>query len=321
MSALFQNAVTSLRMGIEDFQTGEDDRMISSARNYYAGLLLLAKECLVRAAPNADPMQVIGAKVKPISDGAGGVAAAPDGPTTIGFHDLKKRFSDFGLPWPDGDLQKLVGMRNQLEHLHLKEPVAALAEAIASSFPMVVDFFAILVEDPKVELGDTWDVILERHDAFKKVQAVCLAEIALIDWNIEPGNLDRMSCPNCGSSLIGQEESGNTDVGSFHAKCAQCGEVFDAEDSIRMVVDAAFGADNYIAAKEGGEPVVNDCPNCAISDAYVQNGEANGCIACGFVLDESCVRCGAGITLDEYTVLDSGLCGYCNHMSEKVMRE
>lgn len=60
MSALFHNAVTSIRMGIEDFQTGDDDRMISSARNYYAGLLLLAKECLVRAAPDADPMLVIG---------------------------------------------------------------------------------------------------------------------------------------------------------------------------------------------------------------------------------------------------------------------
>lgn len=56
-------------------------------------------------------------------------------------------------------------------------------------------------------------------------------------------------------------------------------------------------------------------------DAYVQYGDANGCIACGFVLDESCSRSGASIALDEYTMLDSGLYGYCNHMSEKVVRE
>ena len=321
MSSLYQNAITSIRLGIEDFQTDEDDRMISSARNYYAGFCLLAKECLVRAAPHADPMQVIGAKTKPVSDGAGGVMVAPDGHTTIGVNDLKKRFSDFGLPWPDGDLQKLVRMRNQIEHHHLNEPVAALAETIASSFPMVVDFFTILGEDPKAELGDTWDVILERHDVFKKMQAVCLTELATIEWHIEPANLDRMFCPNCGSSLIWQEDLGNQVVESFHAKCAQCGEVFDHEDSIRMLVDAAFWVDDYIAATEGGEPVLNNCPNCALPDAYVQNGEANGCIACGFVLDESCTRCGTGITLDEYSMLDTGLCGYCNYIYEKAMRE
>ncbi len=321
MSALFQNAVTSIRMGIEDFQTGDDDRMISSARNYYAGLFLLAKECLVRAAPDADPFLVIGSRVKPIPDGAGGVTVALDGTTTIGFHDLVKRFKDFGLSWPDGDLKKLVKMRNQLEHHHLKEPVTALEEAIAASFPMVVDFFAILGEDPKEELGDTWDVILKQHAAFKKVQDGCLAELAPIKWHVEPGALDRMSCPNCGSSLIGQENPGNDNAEGFNAKCAQCGDVFDVPDSLRMVVDAAFGADDYIAATDGGEPVFNDCPHCTMPDAYVQNGEANGCIACGFVLDESCVQCGAVITLDEYTTLDSGLCGYCNHMSEKAMRE
>lgn len=92
MSSLLQKAVTSLRLGIEDFQTGEDDRLISFAWIYYAGLLLLVNECLVRAAPRADPMQVIKAIVKPISDCAGGVTAAPDGRITIGFHDLKNGF-------------------------------------------------------------------------------------------------------------------------------------------------------------------------------------------------------------------------------------
>lgn len=113
-------------------------------------------------------------------------------------------------------------------------------------------------EDPEAELGDTWDVILERHNAFKKVQAVCLAELAPIDWPVEPCNLDGMSCANCGSSLISQEDTGKTNEKYLHAKCAQCSGVFDADGSIRMVADVAFGADNYGAATEGGEPIVND---------------------------------------------------------------
>lgn len=52
MSEIIENAITSIKLGIEDFQTGDDDRMLSAARNYYAGLLLLAKECLVNTVPD-----------------------------------------------------------------------------------------------------------------------------------------------------------------------------------------------------------------------------------------------------------------------------
>ncbi len=44
MSEIFENAVTSIILGIEDFKHGSDERMLSAARNYYAGLLLLANE-------------------------------------------------------------------------------------------------------------------------------------------------------------------------------------------------------------------------------------------------------------------------------------
>lgn len=321
MSALFENAVISIRLGIEDFETGEDDRMISAVRNYYAGILLLAKECLVRAAPNADPLKVIGAKMKPISDGTGGVAIDVVGWKTAEFSDMKGRFKDFNLKWPDGDLDKLRKLRNEAEHHHLTQPVAALAEAIASSFPMVVDFFDILGEDPKNELDGAWDVILEKRTAFEKVQRRCLGELKFIRWPRPVERLDRMACENCGSSLIGQEDPANNYPESFHAKCAQCGEVSSVESSIRMLVKASFEVDDYIAAKDGAEPVINDCPECAISGVYVQDGEVNVCFACGFALKETCFRCGNGITLDEYTILNNGLCGYCSHISEKVMRE
>lgn len=44
MSSLFANAVASIRMGVEDFQQQDHDRDISAVRNFYAGVLLLAKE-------------------------------------------------------------------------------------------------------------------------------------------------------------------------------------------------------------------------------------------------------------------------------------
>ncbi len=146
--------------------------------NYYASLLLLAKECLVRAAPNANPLQVIGAKVKPVSDGIGGVEVAVIGWSTIDFNQMRERFEDFGLKWPKGDFDKLRKLRNQVEHHHWTEPVTALTEAIASSLPMVVDFFAILgQDDPKEKLDSAWDAILECRTAFEKVQKACLEEL------------------------------------------------------------------------------------------------------------------------------------------------
>ena len=54
-SALFDNAMSSIRMGIEDYAQDKPERSLSAVRNFYAGLLLLAKEVLVRHIPNADP--------------------------------------------------------------------------------------------------------------------------------------------------------------------------------------------------------------------------------------------------------------------------
>lgn len=107
MSEIFDNAISSITLGIEDFRTGTDRRMLSAARNYYAGLLLLAKECLLRAAPDADAMDVIGTNFKPKPDGAGGVLYEVQGYNTIDLGQLQNRFKDFGLPWPNADIKKL----------------------------------------------------------------------------------------------------------------------------------------------------------------------------------------------------------------------
>ena len=149
MSEIFDNAVTSIRLGIEDLKTAEDDRILRAARNYHAGLLLLAKECVVRAAPEVNPMEIIGARFKPIPDGDDGVDHVIQGYATVDLAQLQSRFRDFALTWPDADIRKLQRYRNNLEHFHLDEPASALREAIASSFPMIVDFFRILEEDPQ----------------------------------------------------------------------------------------------------------------------------------------------------------------------------
>ena len=320
MSEIFENAITSITLGVEDFETGSEARMLSAARNYYAGLLLLAKECLVRAAPAADAMEIIGAKFKPVPDGAGGVDHEVVGYTTVDLAQLKTRFKDFKLPWPDADINKLQRFRNDLEHHHLKEPVSALGEAIASSFPMVVDFCGILEEDPQTQLADVWDTILEQHDAFEKVKKKCLASLEAVEWPAEVSKLDRMACPECASSLIGQVEQENTDHEQVVGKCYQCGEEIAFETMMELVVKASYELDAYIMAKEGLNTPYGHCPECS-AEAYVEDGETSLCFACGESIAGECVRCSNSIDLNEYNPDHPNLCSYCVYQWEKVMRE
>lgn len=320
MSEIFDNAITSIVLGIEDFETGTEARMLSAARNYYAGLLLLAKECLVRAAPEADAMEVIGAKFRPKPDGDGGVDHEVVGYTTVDLTQLKARFRDFKLPWPDADINKLQRFRNELEHYHLKEPVSALGEAIASSFPMVVDFFDILGEDPHSDLADVWDTILAQHDAFEKVQKLCLASLESVGWPAVTSDLGRMACPNCGSSLIGQSDPSNDDHEQVVGKCHQCGHEIDFEEMMEMVVAASYEIDAYTLAKEGMDSPIAECPLCSAT-AYVDNGEVSICFACGETIASDCDHCGTRIDANEYNHDHPELCSYCAYKWEKVMRE
>jgi hypothetical protein len=116
VSLLLQNAVTSIRMGIEEYSSDKPDRSLSAVRNFYAGVLLLAKEVLVRAAPNADPDEIIGARYKPVPDGTGSVTHVPDGHRTIDFDTIGKRFKDFKLDIDQAALGELNKIRNEIEH-------------------------------------------------------------------------------------------------------------------------------------------------------------------------------------------------------------
>jgi hypothetical protein len=118
MNTLFDNAVQSIQLGVEDYQANDPRRALSAVRNFYAGVLLLAKEVLVRAAPNADPDDVLGARYKPMPDGTGGVSFEPATSQTVDFATLGSRFKDFGLRIDRAALTDLNRIRTQIEHYY-----------------------------------------------------------------------------------------------------------------------------------------------------------------------------------------------------------
>ena len=66
---------------------------------------------------------------------------------------------------------------------------------------------------------------------------------------------------------------------------------------------------------DGGDKPVLDCPECGLA-TYLLSKEQVGCVWCDLVLGE-CGRCMAGLTPDNVSRDNLGLCSYCNHLFQK----
>jgi hypothetical protein len=318
MSALFENAVAALRMGIEDYALNDPDRSLSSVRNFYAGVLLLAKEVLVRNVPNVDPGEIIGERYKPVPTGDGSVDYIQDGQRTVDFDTLWRRFKDFGLEIERGDLKDLNAIRNEIEHRSTDKPTSVVREAIAKAFPVTLQLFRLASEDPRIALGDAWPLMLEARTLYEAERARCRQTLAKVEWLSTTVASTHLRCSECESDLIEQSEPENTQQEAMELQCLACGDRPAWDAAIVGAVDRALGMEVHIRAKDAGEDgPIYDCPGCALS-AYVE--DENQCAACGESVEweEECARCYAGISLaDALDGFDGGLCSYCVNLLDK----
>jgi DNA-directed RNA polymerase subunit RPC12/RpoP len=316
MTELFKNALASIQLGIEDYQSNDPRRSISAVRNFYAGVLLLGKQCLLGAVPDADPMEVLASKFVPVPDGHGGVVHEPQGYRTIDLSELQQRFKHFGLNWPDGDVRSLQKLRNDFEHYHSAAPKDVIRQAIAACFPTIQGFFAILEIEPVEALQEAWRVMLEESAFFKKQKEEADCTFGKIPWSGRLSNTGGYECPSCGSSLIRQVRQDNDDPASIEGRCVACGKSLTAEETVGMIVAAEFGVDDYVSVKDGDEPVIHDCLECW-NPTYVSNGEINGCLLCGYEVDGECARCMTPLDITNLSADNSSLCSYCGHVMSK----
>jgi hypothetical protein len=315
MNTLFDNAVQSIQLGVEDYQANDPRRALSSVRNFYAGVLLLAKEVLVRQVPDAAPEDVLGARYKPMPDGQGGLHFVTAGQQTIDFSNIGSRFKDFGLPIDNIALKDLNRIRTDIEHYYTNESRETVREAIAKAFPVVVDLFYLAEEVPHEVLGDAWQTMLEVRAVYEKELENCRASFGKINW---PSNVMAeiaFNCPECQSDLVAQINRDNTDHTSGDAECRSCGAKISAEKAVEHALQMHFDLDNYMAAKDGDEGPLQTCPECGL-DTYVVSEEETGCAWCELVLDE-CGRCSTSLTPSNVSFDNSAFCSYCDHMMSK----
>lgn len=318
MSGIFANAVDSIKMGIEDYARATPPRALSAVRNFYAGVLLLGKEVLIRAAPLADADDIIGAKYTPVPDGHGGVVHVIEGYQTIDFFTLGKRFKNFGIPIDTKGLEELNGLRNAIEHRFTDKPAEAVREAIARAFPITVAMFHQIAEHPAELLGEAWPVMLEVRALYEAELARCRATFAKVDWVSSTVAERHLRCIECGSDLVEQRESDNAVQDGLELVCRSCGAEPDWDDTIVDAVDRALASEAYIRFKDAGEmgPIF-DCPSCD-RHSYIDFEEACAVCSESFDYNSQCMRCSSAIPLEDALAgFDEGLCSYCMHVMGK----
>lgn len=320
-SALFDNALDSIQMGVEDYALKKPARSLSAVRNFYAGLLLLAKEALARQAPMANLDDVIGARFKPVPDGTGGVAMVPDGHQTIDFVTIAKRFKDFGIPLDkasEAALKELNTVRNEIEHRYTNKPSDVVREVIARAFPLTVQLFRITGEDPRTRLSGVWPTMLEARDLYAAELLRCRETVRAIDWHSSTVEQAGLRCTECSSALVEQRDPANTAQASMDLTCASCGEDLEHDAVIVEVVEYALAGEAYVRYKEAFESgPIFDCPNCS-NTAYIDTEDS--CAVCGetYEWESECVRCYAEISMEDALAgFENGVCSYCTHLMEK----
>lgn len=330
------NALTSICLGIEDFQRsklakdqgGDPARALSAVRNLFAGILLLFKYKIAVSVDDPDEASVLifnPPEVLPQADGNGGIEWKPVGKfklTTIDVATIKKRFEGFDIEvnWPTID--KLQDCRNHLEHLHPANTMGEVADFVAELFPVLRDFILTqLNEQPAELLGTAWPVLLAHHNFFIDTIAACEAAWAnagapemMQPW------LERCKCEDCGSSLLRpsqddmeEDASVENQDDTFRYVCVACGY----SDLIGPLMVKELNDANDYDPRDGGEADVEDCNTCGRSTFVISE---QCCLWCGAELDYTeCSFCEEPLRQEDQA--NGGLCGYHAHVFEKVMRD
>lgn len=330
---LYDNAILSIKLGIEDFQLsqlpvedgGNPTRALSSVRNLYAGMLLLFKYKVATSVESEeDAYKLIHNppfNILPKPDGEGGITWEPQGnfkSTTIDVFQIKERFESFSIDVDWSVVEELQSCRNHLEHLHPNNTLGEVAGFVANLFPVLSDFIINELQlAPKAILDSSWDIMLAHTDFYDAKLEECQSA-----WD-EAGIPDGMeefladcNCVECGSRLIKPHdanlEAGDTvedNSSTFLYTCLSCGDSW----SFIKVLMAVFERNFFYWPPDGDEPTYETCYQCG-HDTFVISEQA--CRWCGCTLEDTeCSICEEALNQDDQD--NNGMCSYHYHQCQK----
>lgn len=281
-----------------------------------AGILLLFKEKLRQLSPPDSEEVLIKKDVVPKLTPAGLVFVGK-GKKTADVMDLKVRFHSLGIQVDWHTVDKIVDLRNRLEHYKESATSAEMKKLVVDTFALVSAFITNeLKEQPVALLGEeTWSVLLAEAAVYAQEKQECERRMANIKWQLPALNrlAEKFCCPQCGSDLLRPIDTTAADQQDLAFTCIGCGDQSGFSDLIEDACEEVYGTENYLAATDGGEPATTSCHECFL-ETFVLSESV--CVHCSATISHSkCVVCGEALGPAEHDF--GGLCGYHHHQWEK----
>jgi hypothetical protein len=317
MNTLLRNAIESIQIGVEDYQSNDPRRVLSSVRNISAGVLLLFKEKLRQLSPPDSDEVLIKQIIKPKLV-SGKLSFVGTGKKTVDVQQIKERLNTLGIEVEWKRLDKIIKVRNDIEHYCTSQSGSRVSELVSQSFLIIQDFLkSHLALEPIDTLGEsTWEALLAAAEVYEKELKECQEALADVDWKTDAlaKAIYEVRCPECHSELIKPNDFSEYVPDECISLCSSCGnKLILTSEILEEAITEAFFGETYIAMTDGGEPPISSCHECGMESYVYEEDE------CAICLESrpytSCARCGAGLSTDEQEL--NGLCGYCHHISFK----
>lgn len=322
--SILDNAVHSIQIGVEDYQSTDIRRNVSAVRNISAGILLLYKEKLCRLSPIDDPYLLISKDIRPSINEDGTLAfkmfsSRPDKIETVNVAEIQKLFSSLKISTDWERFNRINKLRNDIEHFYAKEEPDVIREIISNCFLIIRDFLTNeLLEDPLKLMGnECWNSLLEVSEIYEKELKQCKLSHSQVQWPFHTifRSLDHLRCIECPSELIKVTDNvaAYPDIGMA---CGSCGHQFLFSAVIVECLHDELFADAYEAMTQGGEFPWEDCEECGLPTFVPAESACMNC--CTKIEYERCIECKEPI--GEYSAGD-GLCDRCAHIHDMMNKD
>lgn len=320
--SMLDNAVSSIRLGVEDFKAVSIDeaRALSAIRNLTAGLLLMFKVKLQELSPPGSGEALLKQNVIPALDASGKPIWIGKGGKTVDVESIITRLDGLevrGIDWKL--LRKLTEMRNDVEHYYTRLPTSVMLEAMAASFHLIQQFVPTYLNRTPVQLlGESvWTFLTTQESFYKREHEICQKANKAVSWthSLLASSSTLLHCPACHSELI-KPRAPVAPPPATSFECTCCGTVARYEEAAEVIMTMHHYADLYYAATKGGEPPISTCTRCT-HYTYI-NGDALCVLCLGDSPSQVCLECGAELDHDEVDESDdlTKLCDHCRYVTQ-----
>lgn len=307
---ILQNAIDSIELGVEDYQTNDLRRLLSAVRNFYSGILLLFKHKLALLSHNNNEA-LLREKILPVEED--GVIVWKGKGNTVNFHQIQERFKNLKIAVDWNRVDGLRTYRNNVEHYYDKDTKPEVVrEYIANCFIIICDFTrAQLDEDPKALFHpEIWESLLKANDVHKQDKEICSRAINSLEWPCDKTLIliDDFICTECGSDLIEPIDDLTRDATQNTFQCRMCDEEWGFSELLSLACTKEAEGDHARIA-EGGDATFAYCPECSEEYYHVFD---RVCVNCGAEGPYHCKLCDCEVPSCELSLYqDEGVCTWC----------